>query len=335
MNGGKWWSSRRVLSYGTDIAIVEGGRDIGKSYGQLIRAIKNTIRRGASMAWLRRTEVEADALARSVGSGKWKEVLRRFGLTKDDVKRKGNIVYIQTRGEWRRCIRYAALSQWNSLRDTDTPEERYIFLDEAFTTMEKRRLYEGSEVRDFLDIYKSLRRGKEHFQALICGNADAASNVYLEYFALRPTIGDEGVELLHAGDARRIAFERVKGRDAGSFSRLVEGTAYGAFMQGTPHGVNNALISRGVKRGAVYGAFDLFGYVSIWYTREGFMLVDTANTGGLYYVGAPNGDRAALVFDNSARRRLGVLREAWRVGRVRFASPLAYERGMRTLSKVL
>lgn len=333
-----YWDSRAVLSYNTDIAIVEGDRNIGKSYGQLIRAIMNTKRHRASMCWLRRTEAEADELARSVGSGKWRTILARCGFTSEDVKRSGRRVSLRVRGEWRPCIRYAALVEWNDLRDSDEPNERYIFLDEAFTTLEKRRRYAGDEVRDFLDIYVSLRREKERFPALICGNADQADNPYLNYFGLEPNKRG-GVELLSTGNGKfnRIAYERVRREAVGSFANTVKGTRYGAFLDGVPHGVNPALFgTRDVRcENNCYAAFDLCGYISIWYAKKGGLIVDITDAKTDYFVAFPNGDPRAYVFTNEIRKRLVVLRDAWRAGRVRFTNATAFERGAATIARIL
>lgn len=323
--GKLYHSWRPLFSREWDIAIVEGDRDIGKSYGMMIRAVKRCMRKGVSMAWLRRTDEEAKALAAMFPSTKWEKIARRCGITIDRLRRHGNRILLQRvagKDEWVTCIRYASVSGWAKLRDTDEPHEELMYIDDAFTTVERLRRYAGDECSDAMDAWVSLRRENVKYRLLIAGNMEKTVNPYLEYFGIKRPRIDSGIVVFRS-DTRTIAYERA--RNLNVPNNLLSGTTYGDFMSGDPKGAASTASIRKIPPGArLYLNADFGHRCSVW-MKDGSMWISTRKASGKVLKSAPDGDDQTVVLTANIRKRCVQLRESYRRGRLWYDSAEAAE----------
>lgn len=341
-------SWRPLLSRGALISIAEVDRDVGKSYPMIVRAFCRIQRNRRSMVWLRRTEEEIKEWLTTVGSAKWAKAIRQAGLDPAKVRRQGNkIMYDfgdERRHDWRKVIRAGAVSGWSEFRDTDDPAEELIYLDEAFATVEKYRRYQGNEVHDCLDIFKTLRREGSDIRLLIAGNAEKAVNPWFEYFGVSAPKMKRKIPL-NSGPLYesqfcaidpakkgtgigRIVYERGWKVAEDDLMTALSGTAYGDFLHGAPKGQNKALL-RPVPVGArVYVSVDFGRPVSIWRAREGYFIVSMRRASGTVIRKTPNGSADVLLLCPELRKSLVSLRIAWARGQVFFDSAEAMEWGL-------
>lgn len=344
---------RPLLSRNALISIAEVDRDVGKSYPMIVRAFCRIQRQGRSMVWLRRTEEEIKDWLSSVGSAKWGKAVRQAGLNPAKVRRLGNkIMYDfgdERRHDWRKVIRAGAVSGWAEFRDTDDPAEDLIYLDEAFATVEKYRRYQGNEVHDCLDIFKTLRREGSDIRLLIAGNAEKAVNPWFDYFGMEAPKLERKIPInsgpLYESQFRTltpgknglgaIAYERGWKVQEDDLMQALSGTAYGDFLRGAPKGQNKALL-RAIPSGAiVYVSVDFGKPLSIWRARSGDFIVSLRRASGSVIRKTPNGSPGVLLLCPELRRSLVSLRIAWARGRVYFDSAEAMEWGLPIIPTII
>lgn len=320
-----------------EIGISETGRNIGKSYGMLWRALKRRKRHGEAMVWGRRTAEEKKSLLRAFGSGKWLELCKRAGVDFDRLRRVGD--RIQFNGgsakapEWLPLIRYVALGEWNDLRDTDDPQERLFYVDEAFSTPEKLRRYHGDEVQDCIDAWISLRREGD-MRLLLAGNFERAVNPYFDFFGVRRPEIKAGTVVLHPArsvpgcESATLIYERDPRSFTGAEGQILAGTSYGAFLAGGIKG--SGVEYRRPPAGAWFYCRSELGTavpVSIWFDRLGNYYISERQTSGACLRSMPDGRAETVVASPTVRKRLKSFRQAWEAGRVFWESRAAMERG--------
>lgn len=342
-----------LLSRNALISIAEVDRDVGKSYPMIVRAFCRIQRQGRSLVWLRRTEEEVKDWLSSVGSAKWAKALRQAGLQPTKLRRSGNKIMYDFGDEkthdWRKVIRAGALSGWAEFRDTDDPAEELIYLDEAFATVEKYRRYQGNEVHDCLDIFKTLRREGSDIRLLIAGNAEKAVNPWFDYFGIDAPKLERKLEYnsgpLYESQFRilnpskhalgRIAYERGWKIAEDDLMSALSGTSYGDFLHGAPKGQNKALL-RAIPTGAnLYLSVDFGKPISIWRARSGEFIVSMRRASGAVIRKTPNGSPDCLLLCPELRKSLISLRLAWARGQVFFDSPEAMEWGLPVIPAII
>lgn len=339
MSGAEFHSWIPLLSRPGIIYIAEGDRDVGKSYPMLLRAMKRMQRNHRSMVWLRRTEQETKDWLAEFGNGKWTKIAKQAGLEMGRMRRQGDkILYNfsedgKDSGSWVKLLRAGAVSGWASFRDTDDPNEEIIYLDEAFATVERYRMYRGDEVHDTLDILKSLRRQGSDIRLLLAGNAEKAVNPWFEYFGMDAPKIEEGFAMLRpqkkGAGYGAIPYERIRRHSADDLAALLDGTGYGDFLAGAPKGQNKRLIRPIPKGATVYTSVDFGRRLSIWASRDGLcMVVSLRNASGTVIRKTPNGDPNTLIYCSELRKAMTKLRMCWQAGRVYFDSPEALEWGV-------
>lgn len=335
----KYHSWQPLIDTHAQLCICEGDRDVGKSFPMMIRAIKRGWRKGRSMLWLRRTQKEVKELANAFGSAKWQKAAEIAGVPFDCLKRNGRYIALTRKnGQKVNIIHYAALSESKALRDTDDPAMDTIFIDEAFTTVNKIRQYRGNEVEDAMDIIKSMRRDERYIVTIVAGNREMVATPWYDYFGIERPKFAEGITVLHSRSGARIAFERVRKHkravDAQGFAVLADGTGYGSFMDGNAKGVAEGLIEA-LRPGAKYYANVDFGTrLSIW-IQNGHMVFSTARNPGGCVTDKLTGEPGAVLFTPLIRKRFTWLREYYRAGNIRFASDKAYEAGIQALKRLI
>lgn len=342
-----------LLSHNALISIAEVDRDVGKSYPMLFRAFCRIQRNRRSMVWLRRTEEEIKDWLSSVGSEKWRKILKQAGLDGDRLRRQGNkIMYDFGDGkthDWRKVIRAGAVSGWAQFRDTDDPSEDIIYLDEAFATAEKYRRYQGNEVHDCLDIFKTLRREGSDIRLLIAGNAEKAVNPWFEYFGVeRPKLTrklDFNSGALFESqfatlspcrhESGKIAYERGWKIAEDDLMVALSGTSYGDFLHGDAKGVVKSLIRPLPRDARLYVSVDIGKRLSIWRCASGDFIISTRRAPGTTIRKNPDGAQNTMLLCPELRRSLVSLRLAWQRGRVFFDSPEAAEWGLTVIPNLV
>lgn len=344
---GKWINWTEILSYGELINICVADRDVGKSYGMLYRAITRCQKRGKAMVWLRRTDEECKSLLESFGNGKWLNILTARGLTPDNVTRQGHkILYRAGKGEsWQPLIRYGSLSGWDDVRDTDDPREEVLFVDEAFATIEKHRRYNGDEVSNGLDIFKSLRKGDSDIRLIVCGNRERQCNIWADYFGIYNPPTADGIYRVPTashraagiGANRCITYTVCNKVDSehDDMKTLLTGTKYGVFLAGGSKSEYGALISNVPPRAWFYAAADFGRRVTLWAAYDGFIYCSFRPGGTRVIRPTPDGRPDTVVMCPDIRKRLTLLRSAWNRGRVRFDSPKCAEIMMTVIPRLI
>lgn len=343
----RWINWTEILTYGELINICVADRDVGKSYGMLYRAITRCQKRGKAMVWLRRTDEECKSLLESFGNGKWLNILTARGLTPDNVTRQGHkILYRAGKGEsWQPLIRYGSLSGWDDVRDTDDPREEVLFIDEAFATIEKHRRYNGDEVSNGLDIFKSLRKGDSDIRLIVCGNRERQCNIWADYFGIYNPPTADGIYRVPTashraagiGANRCITYTVCNKVDSehDDMKTLLTGTKYGVFLAGGSKSEYGALIANVPPRAWFYAAADFGRRVTLWAAYDGFIYCSFRPGGTRVIRPAPDGRPDTVVMCPDIRKRLTLLRSAWNRGRVRFDSPKCAEIMMAVIPRLI
>lgn len=344
---GKWINWTEILTYNELINICVADRDVGKSYGMLYRAITRCQKRGRAMVWLRRTDEECKSLLESFGNGKWLNILTARGLTPDNVTRQGHkILYRAGKGEsWQPLIRYGSLSGWDDVRDTDDPREEVLFIDEAFATIEKHRRYNGDEVSNGLDIFKSLRKGDSDIRLIVCGNRERQCNIWADYFGIYNPPTADGIYRVPTashraagiGANRCITYTVCNKVDSehDDMKTLLTGTKYGVFLAGGSKSEYGALIANVPPRAWFYAAADFGRRVTLWAAYDGFIYCSFRPGGTRVIRPTPDGRPDTVVMCPDIRKRLTLLRSAWNRGRVRFDSPKCAEIMMAVIPRLI
>lgn len=345
MIDGKYIDVNDVLSHGLDINVIKGKREIGKSYGNLIRANARRFRNHEAMVWLRFTAEEAEGLAGEFGSGKWLEIWRHFDQTAENYRRgaDGRILWRPHKcADWLPLIRYAGLSEWHKLRDRDDPQEQFLLFDEYIVPDSKFRRYTaGNPAENLLDLWVSLRRGGGKMPVLLMGNPELGRDWFL------PSVGvhdEETPERVRVYDMHGKIIERANdpaGRFNTSKCAVFWTTNPGGQSSGGDDSGRSACVPDGLQRARgghemPYCQFDFGGgHVSLWYTRDGALIVDTTNTPDHVVKLFPDGDPRTVIFSQGLRRRCSYLRQCYLSGRVYFANYDAFLRFGDVIKKIL
>lgn len=342
MIDGKWWDSADILSYNCQGNIVKAKREIGKSYGQLKKAIARRERNHEAMIWLRFSDVEADALAGCFGDGKWVEIWESLGMTADQFRRKGRRVLWRKdkNSPWLPLIRFAGLTEWHNLRDNDDPQEKFLFFDEFIVPDSKLRNYRGRRpADDFIDLWISLRRGKAKMPFLMCGNPELGSDWFLPSIGIddrekmekisiytpRDDIRDKCRSELHNLD--RVAVQWTQNPDGHSAGGSASGLA-----QAIPQGLQDRV--KGTE--TLYAIIDLGdGPVTLWLSPRG-VLVDVGTVAGkIVFRDVPDGSLYTRILPRDPRRLFGLLKSFWLLGRVYYTGAEAFRRFSRYVKKLV
>lgn len=340
---GKYWDCNDILSHNANINVVFGKREIGKSYGQLLRAHARRIRNHEGMIWLRFTDVAAANLAKKFGDGKWRAVWSQLGIDADNVKRCGSrVLWREKEGSpWLPLIRYAGLSEWANLRDTDDPVEKFVFFDEFIVPEHTLKCYTGGEPwRNLLDLWISLRRGAERCPVLLCGNPELGVDWFLPAIGIEDRQTEERVRIYRPNDyVRDLCRNDVYNLDrvAVLWTTNPGGQSAGGSDSGVAPTLADGLSRRRSGSERHYCQFDFGdGPFSLWYTADGFLICDSREDIGYNIIKLfPDGSRRCVLFSPTIKGRLDFLRLYWRAGRVKFTDVHALRRFRNAVPKLL
>lgn len=334
MIDGKFFDSADILCYGAPFSVVFGSREIGKSYGQLRRALARRVRNHSGTLWLRPTAEDAETLAGSFGNGKWQKLWSVYGYDPERFHRiSGNRIVYKDGNEWHPLIRYAGLSEWEKLRDNDDPEENFLYFDEFIMSPAKLKRYQGQPAANLLDAWVTLRRGKPKMPVLMMGNPELGVDWFLPAVGINDRQTPERVRVYQCPDNFRQEYglDRV----AVLWTRNPGGQSVGGAVSGTAGALPESLKKRrgGLER--LYANIDLgYGLLSLWYGAD-CLIVDTVRGQGYTIKNFPDGERDTVVYSPQMKKQFVFLREYWRAGRVRFASAEAFKRFQMTAGRLI
>lgn len=340
MIDGKYFDANDVLSRNCMLNVVFGKREIGKSYGMMRRACARRVRNHEGMVWVRPTAEAAQTLASSFGNDKWQKLWTTYGYEKDRFKRvNGNRIVYKDGNEWRPLIRYWGLSEWEDARDNDDPSEAFLYLDEFVMAPESLRRYCGQPAKHLLDMWVSLRRGKPKMPVLLAGNPEKGVDWFLPFLGVEDRQTPERVRIYNVAPKIAKEYKTSAGETPDKVAVLWTtnpgGQSVGGKTSGTAGDLPEELVQRRCGLEKIYGNFDLgYGLVSLWYGKD-CVIVDTVRGPGWVIRNFPDGNRETVVYSSQIKRQMIYLREFWRAGRVRFASPEAYKRFQMTAGRLI
>lgn len=344
MIDGKYIDFNEILSHNCHVNVVDGKREIGKSYGGNRRSLARRIRDHEGVVWLRLTREDAIARASEFGSGKWIALLEREGLTLDNVQRNGcRILFRRSKGDdWQPLIRYIGLSEWNKMRDGDDPQEKLLFFDEFIVPDAKLRRYiamVGDPFEHLCDLWISLRRGKNKMPILAVGNPELGTDW------ITPALGifDRQIpETIKTYRIREDIAERLSNdvyhvdRAAVWWTTNPGGQSAGGDASGRARGVPAGLYARRGGHETVWADFDLpAGRFSVWLAPHRMICASVATDVPRIRV-LPDGDPRTIVLTSQFRtRHLSALAEFWRVGWIKFEDAAAYTTFLASLPLII
>ena len=343
---GKWFDCNNLLHYGLNLNIVNGKRDIGKSYGQLLRAHARRLRNHEGMLWLRLIADDADKLAGEFASGKWLEIWERYGQTRKNFMRRGNRIFWREKegAEWLPLIRFAGLSEWHKLRDRDDPQEKFIFFDEYIVPPDRLSRYRSPNppAQDLLDLWLSMRRGKTRCPILCAGNPELGPD-WLSPYILRDR-DRRTPERVRVYDTKESVREYCRDSDgvynmekiAILWTENPTGHHSGGSASGRAQSLPAGLLRARSGSERLYTQLDIgSGFVSLWYARGGGLIVDTVRTPEKVIRLSPDGSALTTVLTPYRKRGFGILRLAWTMGQIWYTNADAYRIFMSDVKKIL
>ena len=272
-----------VYGRGAMINIIEAPRGVGKTFTSTAWLVKRFLKTGHKFIWVRRTEEELQTAKQSFFSKK--KLLKKVGLTPDDVKIKGNYGYIKMGRKWVDCVEFCSLSTAAKQRSNDNEDYDVMVVDEAFATPDKVAAFRGNEVSAFIDLFFSKKRDHK-LTAFLFGNKEIINNPYYQYFGITPPPhGFSGVRMFRANTLLVWTMsEFVKGEDHNKVAALLSGTPYYDYMfRGAAKTQTAERFGDKPKRARFWASFDFGTPFSVW------------RTNGTFYVRA-GVDRSRLIF---------------------------------------
>lgn len=320
---------------GALINIVEAPRNVGKTFTAKFWGTKRFLKTGKKFIWVRRTEDET-----KTAKGKFfkKSLLRKLGLTADDVRIKGNYGYIKRGRKWVDFVEFCSLSTAEKQRSNDDDDYTLMFVDETFVTPAKQAMYKGDEVRDFIDLYISKKRDHQ-LTAFLLGNKEVINNPYYQYFNITPPAhGFDGVRMFQGGElAVWTMSDYVATPDHERVDKLFKGTAYHDYMfNGAAKCASVVNYADTPKTAKYYSSFDFGIPLTVsrergdYYVRLG---VDKSRVVFVSRETMPKYPRSMLCLRRD-KSRFAALETAYRKSRIAFDSPLAAEAMLSIFEKI-
>lgn len=236
----KYFDALKILSFNAVYYFIISNRNYGKTWCLKRRQFRRALKHGKKCLWVRRfTKEVKEATATMYASSD----LQKFcGIVPYDPKTKtgnfkqvGRTCYVLRNGKWEWFLKIVKVTDANAMRSADDVKCDTIIYDEHTTTPDKMRYVRGNEVEQFIDMFISAKR--EH--KLLCiflGNKEATINPYLQYFGIEPLPSSfEGIRTYKKGS---LVVQQINNISKAQndydlkVQYLLEGTPYGAYLQG-------------------------------------------------------------------------------------------------------
>lgn len=273
-----------IYGRGALINIIEAPRGVGKTFTAKLWGIRRFLKTGHKFIWVRRTEEETQTTKGAFFNKK--KLLKKCGLTEENVKVKGNYGYIKMGRKWVDCVEFCSLSAAANQRSNDDEAYDLMIVDEAFATPARVNMFRGNEVTNFIDLWISKKRDHK-MTVFLLGNKEIINNPYYQYFGITPPPqGFQGVRRFRDGTLLVWTMtDFVKGDDHTKVDALLNGTPYHDYMfSGAAKTQSKAIYGEKPKRAKHYAAIDFGTPFTIW-----------KNNGTLYVRGGVDGSRWVFV----------------------------------------
>lgn len=207
-------------------------RGLGKTYGAIVKAIKNFIKNGDHFIYLRRYKSELINAVPHI----FDAIIKNNEFPDYNFYVEGNKFFIQSKeqeGEKGSKIEFGravALSTANVLKSTNFSDVTLIIFDE-FLLSGGVYHYLKNEVETLLDVVETIGRLRDNIRVYFLGNMTSLTNPYFAYFNLHLPYNSEfktfrdGSIVVHY--AKNSAYREVK--KATKFGKLIAGTHYGNY----------------------------------------------------------------------------------------------------------
>lgn len=327
----------KLFSYSDAIMyFVLGERGVGKSYGSIVKAVKNFLKNGQQFVYLRRYKTELDTAV-----PKFFDALIENNEFGDDVELK----VMQSKKMSKFLVNgdvagYAiALSTANILKSTSFSKVNLIIFDE-FIIDKGSYHYLRNECEQLLDIIETIGRLRD-IKVLFLGNAISQSNPYFNYFDL--TLPYDGQfktfkdGLIVVNYIRNEEYRKVKKQT--KFGRLIEGTDYAKYAIDNEFlRDNNNFIEKRDEDAINWNVVILYGHkYGVWVGKKSHKIFIESNFNPsnrmVYSTDEYSHDEHTLVL--TARRDwFKIVVENYKIGNVRFESQRCKDDCMKILRKV-
>lgn len=326
----------KLFSYSEAIMyFVLGERGVGKSYGAIVKAVKNFLKDGSQFVYLRRYNTELDTAV-----PKFFDALienDEFEGVELKVVKSRNMSKFLVDGE---VAGYAiALSTANILKSTSFSRVSLIIFDE-FIIDKGSYHYLRNECEQMLDIIETIGRLRD-IKILFLGNSISQSNPYFNYFDLSLPYDNQFKTfrdgLIVVNYIKNMKYRAVK--KASKFGRLIEGTDYAKYAIDNEFlRDNNNFIEKRNEDAINWNVVILYGRkYGIWIGKKTHRIYVESNYNPLnrmvYSTDEYSHSEDTLVL-SAKRDWFKIVVENYKIGNVRFESQRCKDDCMKILRKV-
>lgn len=327
----------KLFSYSDSIfCFVLGERGCGKTFGSIVKAVKNFLKDGSQFVYLRRYKTELDTAV-----PKFFDAVIEENIFGDDVELK----VVQSKKMSKFLVNgeiagYAiALSTANILKSTSFSKVNLIIFDE-FIIDKGAYHYLRNECEQMLDIVETIGRLRD-IKVLFLGNAISKSNPYFNYFDLSLPYNSDFKTfkdgLIVVNYIKNEDYRKVK--KATKFGRLIEGTDYAKYAIDNEFlRDNNNFIEKRHEDAINWNVVILFGRkYGIWVGKKTHRIYVESNYNPLnkmvYSTDEYSHDENTLVL-TAKRDWFKIVIENYKIGNVRFENQRCKDDCMTILRKV-
>ena len=326
----------KLFSYSEAIMyFVLGERGVGKSYGAIVKAVKNFLKDGSQFVYLRRYNTELDTAV-----PKFFDALienDEFEGVELKVIKSRNMSKFLVDGE---VAGYAiALSTANILKSTSFSRVSLIIFDE-FIIDKGSYHYLRNECEQMLDIIETIGRLRD-IKILFLGNSISQSNPYFNYFDLSLPYDNQFKTfkdgLIVVNYIKNEKYRAVK--KASKFGRLIDGTDYAKYAIDNEFlRDNNNFIEKRNEDAINWNVVILYGRkYGIWVGKKTHRIYVESNYNPLnrmvYSTDEYSHNEDTLVL-SAKRDWFKIVVENYKIGNVRFESQRCKDDCMKILRKV-
>ena len=218
---GKHYTANKYYSYKVFLALIDGGRGIGKTTTFLNMGLRNANNKNEEFIYLRRYKPEIKKFVNKDSLSPMVDGVRYVG---DGTG--GYTAYYEDK-----LLGYLiSLSTARSYKSVDFSRVTLIIFDEAFVRQTPSYRYLADEVIQFLEFVSTVQRTRTNLRVVLLGNNEDMFSPYHSFFQIPmfDTIWvdkDRGIYCEHAVNSAKLLEDEKK---TGLYS-LIKDTAYGDY----------------------------------------------------------------------------------------------------------
>lgn len=324
-----YYNYDKLFSRNAVINIVSGGRGIGKTYGAKKFVIGRAINKGEQFIFMRRYREELQASAKTFTADighEWPDY--DFRVEQKELQ----FAPIATRDvkprEWRTAGFFIPLSIAQNYKSTAYPNVTTIILDEFIKETSSTSPYLRNEADALVNFYFTVDRGQDRARLLMLSNAVTIDNPYFVKWGIQPdqegewVIKDNGFIAAHFPDSDLFQKSIYKTR----FGKWIAGTEYAQYAVGNVFKDNHEEMIQ-AKPPSAKPMFNMeveAGTFGVWLDAipgEWYVTRKTPSLEKTVVLDAHRMGEDKVMWARSDDR-LGILKRAFRRGRMSFEDPL-------------